>query len=518
MSAPERHQIVDVIEAYHRHKAGGDYASTRAQEGRRPGEWHHSCPGCGGGLTISTDERGRTHLTCRTAICDEAAIVAVLDTVPLPGDSTPEKDPSSCSASGAKPVIPAADVPPLSELLEGTEQTLRRYVAMSDPQFTVLSLWTLHTHALEAADATPYIAISSAEKQSGKSRLFEVLELLVARPWMTGRVTVAVLARKIDRAKPTLLLDESDAAFGGDPQFAEGLRGILNTGHRPSGKSTICVGQGANLTDQDFSTYCPKAFAGIGDRLPDTIVDRAISIRLKRRAPSEQVDRFRYREAFASTQALRDYLEAWGQHHTGELEGAEPELPDELSDRAQDASEPLLAIADLAGGDWPARARAAAIELAQAGMDDGLSRGVQLLIDIRDAFAQYEGGAASTRAVLEALNANDESPWGAWHSGEGMKPRDLARLLKPYAIKPRTVRIGGETAKGYKVEQFEDAWTRLLPEEASHASPASHLSPDAERDVTDVTDVTDFSGTSMLTGDQLVERLKAEFDATEVAA
>lgn len=506
MTGHERPKVVDALEAYFQHQAGGDYASTRAREGERPGEWHSCCPSCGGRLTISTEERGSARLRCHTDDCDEASIMSALAVVP------------KVAADDAETALQPEAIPALGDLIEAVEQTLRRFVVMTAAQFVAIALWVIHTHTFAAADASPYISISSAEKQSGKSRLFEVLELLVARPWMTGRVTVAVLARKIDREKPTLLLDESDAAFGGDPQFAEGLRGILNTGHRRSGKSTICVGQGANLTDQDFSTYCPKAFAGIGDRLPDTVVDRSISIRLKRRAPGEHVDRFRYRHAVAETDQLRQQLEAWGFHHQDELAEAEPALPNELSDRAQDAWEPLLAIADLAGGGWGVLARGAAVELAEATADDSISRGVQLLTDIKDIFMDAATEALATKSLLEHLNARDESAWGAWHSGEGMRPRDLARLLRPYGIRPRTVRTGDETPKGYKVDQFEDAWTRLLPGEAPQATHTPHPSPDGERDVAQVADVADFPGTATLGERELVDRLKAEFDATEVAA
>ena len=201
------------------------------------------------------------------------------------------------------------------------------------------------------------LAISSAEKRSGKTRLLEVLELLVARPWFTGRVTAAVLARKVDAERPTLLLDESDAAFKGEKEYAEALRGLLNTGHRRGGKSTVCVGQGAELSYKDFSTYCPKAIAGIG-KLPDTVADRSLPIRLERRAPDEQAERFRRRDVELEAIGLRAALERLPDLVPA-LEEARPDLPGALDDRAQDAAEPLLAIADHAGGDSPERARRA---------------------------------------------------------------------------------------------------------------------------------------------------------------
>src|SRR5204863_5407829 len=119
-----------------------------------------------------------------------------------------------------------------------------------------------------------------------KTRLLEVFELLVAKPWLTGRVTAACLIRKIDHVKPCLLLDESDAAFSGDQQYTEALRGILNTGFQSGGVASCCVGQGANITYKDFRTYCAKAIAGIG-HLPDTVADRSIPIRLIRKKPGD---------------------------------------------------------------------------------------------------------------------------------------------------------------------------------------------------------------------------------------
>ena len=87
-------------------------------------------------------------------------------------------------------------------------------------------------------------------KQCGKTRLLEVLEPLVPRPWLTGRVSAAVLTRKVDGETPTLLLDESDAAFTHRSAYGEALRSLLNSGYRRSGRSSLCVGQ----SDTHFST------------------------------------------------------------------------------------------------------------------------------------------------------------------------------------------------------------------------------------------------------------------------
>ena len=130
------------------------------------------------------------------------------------------------------PVTPATGV----TLLEDVVAFIRRYVALSDHQATELALFVVHTHAFAAAETTPYQNIGSATKQSGKTRLLEVLELLVTNPWLTGRATTAVLARRIEQERPTLLLDETDAAFKAESDYAEALRAILNSGIATRGK------------------------------------------------------------------------------------------------------------------------------------------------------------------------------------------------------------------------------------------------------------------------------------------
>jgi hypothetical protein len=246
--------------------------------------------------------------------------------------------------------------------LEQLVRFVRRFVVLSDAQATAVALWVVHTHAF-GADASPYLAVTSAEKRSGKTRLLDVLELLVAEPWRVVMPSEAVVFRKIDADQPTLLLDEVDAIFGPKANGnAEGLRALLNAGNRRGTKVPRCVGPSQTLVT--FSVFCAKALAGIGE-LPDTIADRAIQIRLKRRGPSETIERFRRRDVEESAATLRESARSWGAERTEALALARPELPEELDDRAQDAWEPLLAIADAAGGSWPETSRAAALELAE---------------------------------------------------------------------------------------------------------------------------------------------------------
>lgn len=346
-------------------------------------------------------------------------------------------------------------------VLDGLLSYIRRFVSLSTSQARVAALWVIHTFAFEGSHATPYLAITSAEKQSGKTRLLEVFETLVANAWLTGRVTPAVLIRKIDAEKPTLLLDESDAAFGGDKEYAEALRGVLNTGHRKGGRSSCCVGHGAIVAFRDFSTFCPKAIAGIG-RLPDTVADRAIPIRLKRAAPGEIVKRFRFRDVESEAANLREQIEEWVRVIGEGLPAAHPELPDALSDRQQDGAEPLLAIADAAGGDWPQAARFALVELCAEAQEMDESVGKLLLADIRLIFETARVDRLASVELVAALNEIETSPWSEWSHGKALTPTKLARLLRGYSIIPHSIRLGEKTPKGYERKDFQDAFLRYL--------------------------------------------------------
>lgn len=341
-----------------------------------------------------------------------------------------------------------------AELLSTVTELIRCYVSMSQAQATVLPLWVAHTYAFDAADATPYLSITSAEKRCGKTLLLELLELLVAKPWKTARCSAAVLPRKIDAECPTLLLDESDTAFNGNREYAEALRGILNSGHRRGGKTTICVIQANAVSYRDFGTFCPKAIAGIGE-LPDTIADRSVPLRLKRARPGE-VERFRRRDVEDLFAQFREELEAWAKESVESLRDARPPLPNELSARQQDGAEPLLAIADAAGGEWPEQARAALIEILTSieAADD--SPGAQLLKDIRAVFDARGRDRISSKRLVAALAQIESSPWA------GLSVYRLAKLLRPFRISPSTVRSGKRTFKGYLKRDFEEAWSRHL--------------------------------------------------------
>jgi hypothetical protein len=348
-------------------------------------------------------------------------------------------------------------------ILDDVVRFIRRFVVLSETQADAVALWVAHTHAIDAADTTPYLTITSPEKRCGKSRLLlDVFPPLIRNPLPSASISDAALFRAIENNKPTFLLDEVDAVFGSKAREREELRGLLNAGYR-RGLKAHRMGGSNNRTLEAFEVFCPKAFAGIGDSLPDTITDRAIAIRLQRRLPEETIERFRQRLVAPEAEELRDRIADWLEPQLAELRGDWPELPDELDDRAQDVWEPLFAIADLAGGDWPERARRSAVALSgpEAKADAEESKTALLLRDIRIVFETSEEERIRTADLIEHLSAIEESPWGDWF-GKPISPQALSKLLRPYRIRTMPIWLEGAKAHGYKREQFEDAWLRVL--------------------------------------------------------
>ncbi|MYV99001.1 DUF3631 domain-containing protein, partial [Streptomyces sp. SID3343] len=208
--------------------------------------------------------------------------------------------------------------------------------------------------------------------------------------------------------------------------------------------------------------------AGLGS-LPDTILTRSVIVRMRRRAPNEHVTPFRARIHTPEGNALRDRLAEWANAVREQLSGAWPELPEGVTDRPADVWEPLLAVADAAGGHWPERARNACVELVEASKaNDKGSLGIRLLTDLRD---HVFNGAdrVPTVAILATLTAKDDAPWGDMN-GRPLDSRSLAKWLREYVtadntpINARNIRTNaGLVVKGYYATDLHDAWTRYCP-------------------------------------------------------
>jgi putative DNA primase/helicase len=349
------------------------------------------------------------------------------------------------------------------ELLDDLEKLIGEFVVMTDEQRWATTLWTAFTHCFSAASSAPKLWVRSAEPRSGKTRLLSVLQRLVARPLSASYISAAMLPRVIEQHQPTLLLDEIDTFIGS----SEELRGVLNTGFDPDGYVIIGVKVNDDWVPKKFTAWCPQALSGLG-KLPNTIADRCIPIELERKSRSVPVSRLRRRDTgpldIAAHKAAR-----WAADNSSELEEAEPKMPASLHDRAADAWELLVAIADKAGGHWPERARKAARVLNGDGLrDDDSSIGIQLLADIRDVFEQLPERdpmkqQIASRDLVAYLIDLEDRPWPEFRRSMPLSQPQLARLLKPFHISPYKLRVGEITYRGYRRTQFEMAFSRYLP-------------------------------------------------------
>lgn len=369
--------------------------------------------------------------------------------------------------------------------LDEVHAFLGRFVAYPSRHTHVAhTLWIAHTHLMDAWESTPRVAFLSPEPASGKTRALEITELLVPNPVEAVNVTPAYLFRKVghDDGRPTILYDEIDTVFGPKAKDNEEIRGLLNAGHRVGAVAGRCVVRGKTVESEEIPAYCAVAMAGLGG-LPDTILSRAVIIRMRRRAAGERVEAYRRRVEAAAGHELRDALAAWADTVVETVSAAWPEMPAGIEDRDSDVWEPLLAVADAAGGDWPERARVAAVALVADSKESTPSLGIRLLADLREVFGNVD--AMGTEDILRELQGLDEAPWGELVGGKPLNARGLARRLSEYGVKSKTVRIGDATPKGYVREDLWDAWSRYLPsppqESATSATSATATTaaPDA---------------------------------------
>ena len=403
---------------------------------------------------------------------------------------TPPQDPDVTD------VTDVTDTPEGARLLGDVETFIRRFTVLPDEHaYTATTLWVAHAHAVEAFDTTPRLAALSPEPGSGKTRLLEVLELLSPNPMLTFNVSVAVLYRSmtpdedgfvVDR--PTIMLDEADTVFG--PRASkdhEDLRGFVNAGYRSSGYAQRVAMTGKTFTIETFPCFAPVALAGLND-LPDTIMTRSIGIRMRRRAPGERVEPYRRRRQEPEGHALRDDLADWLNPHLPALADTWPDLPDVITDRDADCWEPLIAIADLAGGEWPTLARDAAVVMVKAAEENSTtSLNVRLLGSLRTVF-NSKGNPAHlpTEVIIKALHEMEEEPWSDLR-GKALDARDLSRRLRQYGVKPKQDRDGPDRHRGYRRADLEDPWSRYLPSETP-VTPVTPESPaPSETPVTPVT-------------------------------
>lgn len=362
-----------------------------------------------------------------------------------------------------------------AKVVDDIREFIGRFCAFPSTEcLDAIALWAAHSHMVDQFHTTPRLAMLSPEPGSGKTRVLEILDLLTPDAMLVLSPSVAAIFRKLAQTQVTLLFDECDAIFnkrGGDGQN-EDLRALINSGYKKGACIPRCVGTKHDV--QDFKVYAATALAGLGD-LPDTIMTRAVIIRMRKRSPDEVVEPFRTRDHEVPGHQLRDRLADWAAAVGPAAGEARPELPPGIEDRKAEIWEPLIAVADQAGGHWPTTARAAAIALSAVADQRRASLGVRLLADLRTIF----DGADSlhTETILSRLTGSEpyghdrqgepvfiaeDAPW-AELKGKPLDTRGLARMLAKYEVESKQVKVNKVGRKGYLREHLIEPWVRYLP-------------------------------------------------------
>jgi len=393
----------------------------------------------------------------------------------------------------------------------------------------VVSLWAAHTWAADKFYVTPRLVADSAEPQSGKTRVLELLNLVCRKPEMVLSPTTAAIFRMIYEDPMTLLFDEVDAVF--NPKNAgnyEDLRALLNAGYKRGATIPRCVGDAAKMQVQRFKVFAPVALAGIAGNMPATITTRAITIHMRRRAAGEHVEPFYEEDAEEEAAPIAAALETWIGSIADHLGKARPETPAGVVDRPAEVWKAILAVADAAGDEWAKRAREACKHFVLGPGQASLSLGIRLLSDLREVFTvrRPDGTIAERRArmstvdIIDALVGLEEAPWSDLR-GKPLDARRLSSELKKYDVLRKTFNGGNGSVKGYMVAGHADsegesaglgdAWSRYLPPQAEKVGNPGNSGNSAGQPVTEQMAVTGES----VTGETAVTPLSRE--VTEVS-
>ncbi|KAA9164979.1 DUF3631 domain-containing protein [Amycolatopsis acidicola] len=372
---------------------------------------------------------------------------------------------------------------PGGEVLDAVVAFVSRFSAFPNEHCApTLALWYAHTHVAERLYVTPRLILDSAEPGSGKTRVLEVGQYLVAKPEMTISITPAAIFRMLVDGPMTLLFDEIDAVFnpktGGNN---EDLRALLNAGYKRTATVTRCVGDAKSMNVTRFPVYAPVALAGIAGGMPDTITTRAITIHMRKRRYDEVVEEFIEQDVEREATPIRADLGAWTARVADEIAGARPERPEGVRDRAAEIWRPLLAIADAAGGHWPEIARKACRHFVVEAGSRPASLGVRLLADMRDIFTARGTDRMVTAELIRELHDVEDGPWTDLQ-GKPLDSRRLAKELERYLVRPKDIKVNGKALKGYRVDGdggLTDAWSRYLPPLETAATSATNATEQA---------------------------------------
>jgi putative DNA primase/helicase len=336
-------------------------------------------------------------------------------------------------------------------LLDEVLSQIRRYVVIHDAaaaDICALSVPFAWVHD-EIATYSPLVAIQAADVEAAKTTLTIVLSQLAPRARVIVKPTGPSLYRLIDHHHPTLFIDNADRLLSRDRDLSDIVAASWTRG--------TCIPRVVDGNVHEFDPFCLKILNGI-DLLPHldpAVRSRCIVIDLLPKLPDETVINFKHAKEDERFEMLRRQLRAIA------IRDAAPAMPDGFGGRLAENYALLFAIADLAGGDWPERARAAAVKLDRQHTAPSLGR--QLLAVFYDLFNQCGDEVTSRQVERAALVYSDEFA-NYKNRGRGINKWEVSHLLRPYNIAPGFVHPRGRALsdRGYHAEQFRIVFKHYL--------------------------------------------------------
>lgn len=345
----------------------------------------------------------------------------------------------------------------INDVANQIEATVNKHCVLPTGAATAITLWCIATYCIDAFPIFPRLVVYSPERRCGKSTCLDLVAAYSHKSELISNATPAVIFRYIEQSKPTLILDEADTYV----QNANSeLIGILNSGHKKSSANTLrCVGKD-NLPKR-FSTWAPMAFGSIGE-LQSTIMDRSICIPVSRKLPTESISSVPV-DLSEITDPIRSFLQDWCMSAFNNLKTCTSTPTYIGNDRAVDNWTPLLTIAEAISDEWKSKCLISYNKLT-APSEPELP--TQLLYDIRELFdIQATNGYPEklfSTDMVNKLNSDPDKQWSNSNNGGKLTASKLAKLLSPYSVHPKQIRIDHLSKKGYEVEMFKNAFDRYL--------------------------------------------------------
>jgi len=342
------------------------------------------------------------------------------------------------------------------KILNDIESYIINHTILPKGASSAIALWCLATYLINTFNIFPKLTIYSPEKRCGKSTVLDILEAFCCKSCMTSNISAAAIYRMIEESQPTLIIDEADTFVAGGSN--KDMVGIINSGHAKNrAYVSRCVGD--DYQAKNFSTWSPMVLASIGSLQP-TIMDRSIAIQINRKTATESVKRIQS-DLFDAAKVTRSRMLKWSNDNADTIKQNIIEPKSHGNDRAVDNWIPLFTIAKLVSKNWLKKCEASYIFLTD--FDEDLQPSTLLLEDIRQIFSDHDDVLISSADLVRKLNELEDQPWCEWKNGKSMSKYDLAIVLKKYNIKPKGIRYKGKTPKGYRLDQFKDAFERYLP-------------------------------------------------------